>query len=207
MAEIEIKANGLKKQFGSHLVFDGIDVELQRGDSLCIWGPNGSGKSTLLKIMAGLLGPSAGSVEFRLGGASGTPSEFRNSIGFAAPDVVLYGELTLDENLDFIARCRGGRRDTGREIRLIERLFPGGLRDDPVGAFSSGMKRKAQFIAAVCHDPEILFLDEPSSHLDEAARSEVAAVVDEIKNDKILMLASNDPAERGWCAETLELYI
>ncbi len=207
MAENLIQVHGIKKRFGTHLIFKDINMELRPGDSRCIWGPNGSGKSTLLKIVAGLLRPTSGSVEYCVDGACGRPAVFRNSIGFVAPDVVLYGELTLRENLDFLSQCRGITRNVDYENELVERLFPEGLRDDLVGAFSSGMKRKAQFIAGLCHKPAVIFLDEPTSHLDEAGRAEVANIINTLKNDKILLIASNDPDERSWCGETLELHI
>jgi len=202
-----VRVENIGKRFGRNTVLDQVDFEVPSGSSCCLWGPNGAGKSTLLKIIAGLLRPTRGKVTCTGGGRSGGPDDFHGDMGMAAPDVVLYPELTPGENLDFLARSRGSRRDSEFEASLVSALFPDGLKDEPVSTFSSGMRGKLGLIAALAHRPGLLLLDEPTSYFDGEGKTAAAGIMDSLKTGIILIVATNDPAEREWCDTTYELRV
>ena len=139
-------------------------------------GPNGAGKSTLLRILATLLRPTAGEVEV-LGAALPRQAwAARGRIGYLGHQPLLYRELSVRENLEFNARLHGVERPEERVDGLLERA---GLRrraDELVRNLSAGMLQRAAICRVLLHDPELLLLDEPRSHLDLGA----AAVVDEL---------------------------
>jgi heme exporter protein A len=175
------------------------------GGSVCLWGPNGSGKSTLLKIMAGLIRASSGKITYFANGKSGKPALFKNSIGVSAPDVRLYEELSPFENLEFLSRSRGTGRDVKYETELLERFFLLESAKEPLETFSSGMRQKFHLIGALAHKPAALLLDEPTSFMDEEGRRHVGEIMSGLKSKSLLCVATNDPAERAWCEDTVEL--
>jgi len=203
MAEILLKSLG--RVFGERRVFADVDLTVEAGERLLIRGPNGSGKSTLVKIMAGLLEPTEGRVLYRTEGGEKPPEEVRSEIGYLAPDLVLYEELTPMENLDFFARLRG--LPTGRaNLELLDRV---GLKDraeDPVGTFSTGLKQRAKMAFALQNRPRFLFLDEPGSNLDDLGRDLVRRMVEDHRDpDAVVVIASNDPEEFRYGTRTYEL--
>jgi heme exporter protein A len=167
---------GLRRRFGRLAVLGGVSGAVAAGEALLVTGANGSGKSTLLRCLAGLLTPDGGSVEYREGdeggedGADGAPldvAERRRRIGFVAPDLAFYGELTAAENLLFFSRLRGlGRDGLAHGTELLGRL---GLPPDrPAAALSSGMRQRLRWAFALLHRPRLLLLDEPFQNLDDA---------------------------------------
>lgn len=200
-----IAAEKVGKRFGPYTILKDISFEVKKGDSLCLWGPNGSGKSTLLKIVAGLIRPTKGKIEYSADGHSGPPSAFKNRIGMVSPDVKLYEELTPDENLEFIASSRGIKRNKEYEKELLRLFFPEGVKNEPIGLFSSGMKQRINITAALAHGPDVLLLDEATSYLDTAGKAAAAELILSLKKNTALVVATNDPAEKLWCGETIDL--
>jgi len=166
MAPVHLRFTGLARRFGRLAVLRGVDGEVGAGQVLVVTGPNGSGKSTLLRCLAGLLAPDAGTIDHREEGDDEplAAAERRLRVGYVAPDLALYEELTAGENLDFFARLRRVERARGRE--LLARLdLPA---DRPAGALSSGMRQKLRWAWALLHRPRLLLLDEPFQNLDAA---------------------------------------
>jgi ABC-type multidrug transport system ATPase subunit len=201
----KIVVDAVGKRFGPHKIFDGMSFEIAGGGSVCLWGPNGSGKSTLLKIMAGLIRASAGKVTYFANGKSGKPALFKNFIGVSAPDVRLYEELSPLENLDFLQRSRGVVRDVKYESELLERFSLSECSKELLETFSSGMRQKFHLAAALAHRPAVLLLDEPTSFMDVEGRRQTGELIAGLKASSLLVVATNDPAERAWCEETIEL--
>lgn len=203
---IRITFSGLGKRFGSRSVLKGVTGELRPGCVVAVTGPNGSGKSTLLNLLAGLLRPSSGTIEYRRGDTRVPRHRWHTLLGVAGPDMAVYEELSALENLRFFARLRGLARTTGELERLLEDL---GLqaRDlrRPVGTFSSGMKQRVKLAQAVVHQPEVLLLDEPSSNLDETGHDTAAALVAGFRGRAALAVATNDPREMAWGDERIHL--
>lgn len=206
MSTVRVTFSGLVKRFGRRTVFAGLAGELAPGRVVAIVGPNGSGKSTLIRILAGLLRPSAGTVEYHQGAGRLPRPLWRTSLGVAAPDMAVYEELSALENLRFFARLRGLRR---RDDELAAALGELGIaaRDvrRPVGTFSSGMKQRVKLAQALLHRPAVLLLDEPSSNLDEPGHLTVGRLVASLRDRTAVAVATNDPREVAWGDEHIEL--
>jgi heme exporter protein A len=177
--EPAIRLRGLHRDFGERAALAGLEVELPVGQTLAVLGPNGSGKTTLLRVLAGLLRPSGG--EARVLGCS-LPGEswgLRGRVGYVGHSPSLYRDLSPRENLALAARLHGLERDAAAE-RIGALLGSVGMEeraDDRVAELSAGMAQRIAACMAVLHEPELLLLDEPDSHLDAAARGLVGALI------------------------------
>jgi heme exporter protein A len=201
VSSVSVALRGVAHRFGTRAVFAPVKAEVHAGQTLAITGPNGSGKSTLLRIVAGLLPPTQGSVTVTIDGVEQNEQERRRWLGYVAPDLMLYRELTGAENLEFFAKLRG--IPLPREA-LIERLTEVGLRGrgrDPVRAYSSGMRQRLKYAFALLARPPILLLDEPTANLDTDGRAMVERVLTAQRTRPgggLTILATNEPQELDW---------
>lgn len=166
----------LRRDYGERPVLRDLSLELEVGATLAVIGPNGAGKSTLLRILATLLRPSAGEAEVLGAALPGEAWRARGRIGYLGHSPLLYRELSVRENLDFNARLHGVAGAGERIERLLEASGLARRGDELVRNLSAGMLQRAAICRAVVHEPELLLLDEPRSHLDVGA----ARVVDEL---------------------------
>ncbi len=170
--EPAVAVAGLRRDFGERPALAGIDLTLGAGETLVVLGPNGAGKTTLLRILATLLRPSAG--EVRVLGAR-LPSEAwkaRGRIGLLGHQPLLYRDLSGRENLRFHAKLHGMRGE-GAGARIGALLAAVGMErraDQRVAELSAGMRQRLAICRCVLHEPELLLLDEPDSHLDAEGR-------------------------------------
>lgn len=163
-AETRLDFRDLRRRFGRLRVLTGVSGEVGPGEALLVSGANGSGKSTLLRILAGLLAAESGTVELREDGRTLGIAERRRAVGYVAPDLALYEELTTLENLQFFCRLRGLAPDRGRELLDLVGL----PHDRLTGALSSGMRQRLRWTWALLARPRLLLLDEPFQNLDQA---------------------------------------
>ena len=182
------------------MVFAPVETSLASGQVAVVNGPNGAGKSTLLRIIAGLLTPAAGTVDLVVHGATRDALQRRRHLGYVAPDLTLYRELTAAENLQFFARLHGRTLDRGD---LIERLTAVGLRGrgrDLVGSYSSGMRQRLKYAFALLADPPVLLLDEPTANLDTDGIAMVERVLETYRGcpGRIAVVATNEVREKDW---------
>lgn len=182
-------------RFGRQKLFAGIEFSLRGCGSLCVAGPNGSGKSTFMRILAGLLEPAAGRVSWSSGGKLLDRQQRHQSLGFVSPDLHLYGELTVLENLRFFARLRGVPADEKSLSVPLERFGLSAHAHQPYATLSSGQKQRLKYIWALLHAPTVLFLDEPTANLDVEGRTLVADVVEQQKRAGLLVVATNEEEE------------
>lgn len=189
---MEIRADRLAKEFAEKSIFREIGFELHSGQSLAISGPNGSGKTTLIKILCGLIRPSAGSIKYFENGVEIGQERVFNHIGLVGPYLELYEELTAGENIQFFARMRNLPDVRAKVDKLLTFFGLSGREDDAVKTYSSGMRQRLKYIVAMLHDPEVLFLDEPTANLDTQGIDRVYQVMDEQRRNRILLLATND---------------
>ncbi len=173
--------------YGRRALFSEVTAEVAPGRCLVVSGANGAGKSTLLKIIAGLLRPETGRVEFN------------GPRGYAAPDVQLYGELTGAENLAFFARLRGIAKSDSDEL-LKQVGLPAARGRDVVSAYSSGMRQRLKLAVSLLGNPPLLIWDEPTATLDGAGRAIADALLAESRESgRIVVAATNDAVEaRRW---------
>lgn len=196
MKKIDIVFTDLCKKFGSLQLYDGLCGEIAAGTCVAVLGRNGSGKSTFLKILAGMLVPTTGRVEYFADGGSLQKVEFRQNTGFLTPEVEFYENLTAKENLAFFTNVSGA---ICAEKALEERLSETALfafQDERVKNFSTGMRQRLKLALLLAINRPVWFLDEPSSNLDEEGCKLIGdAIMDARNAKKTILLATNDLAE------------
>jgi len=202
---ISLEVKDLTKSFGYRKVFEEINFSIKSGKSLVITGRNGSGKTTLLKILAGFLRPSKGEVVISLDGQIRKKEDKRKLLGFVAPDLFLYDELTALENLEFLVRIQGLGFNKAELNKKLEEMGLRGRGDDLVSSYSSGMKQRLKYVFALLNNPRILLLDEPGSNLDEPGIFLLDKIIEEQKKRGILVSATNDQRETKYGDEILNL--
>jgi ABC-2 type transport system ATP-binding protein len=168
-----VRAEGLRKAFGATLAVDGVSLDIRRGEIFGLLGPNGAGKSTTIGMLSGLLLPDAGRVAI----AGGDPSlpESRRQLGVAPQALAIYPELTAEENLRFFGELYGlgGARRRERVAWALELAGLSERRGERVANYSGGMQRRLNLACALVHDPEVLFLDEPTVGVDPQSRNAI----------------------------------
>lgn len=179
MSEAAVAVSGLRREFSERAALDGVDLSLAAGESLLVLGPNGAGKTTLLRILATLLRPSAGTVRVLGCALPGEAWKLRGRIGLLGHEPLLYRDLSGRENLRFQARLHG-LRGAPAEARIEALLAAVGMErraDERVADLSAGMRQRLAVCRCVLHEPELLLLDEPDSHLDAEGRELAAALI------------------------------
>jgi heme exporter protein A len=165
-----IELSGLWREYGDRAVLRDLTLELATGRTLFVLGPNGAGKTTLLRILATLLRPSAGQVSVLGCLLPRDAWRVRGRIGYLGHAPLLYRDLTCAENLRFHALLHGLPRDgTERISGVLEQVGMGRWGSELVRNLSAGMVQRLAVCRAVLHEPELLLLDEPRSHLDPEA--------------------------------------
>ncbi len=196
-----IRVEGLYKRFGKQVVLRNVSF-IHKNGIFGIEGSNGSGKSTLMKCMAGLAKPTKGSVEWFIGGKAVELEYFKRALGYAAPYINLYNELTCLENLRFLLELRSEADKKDAILNALEVTAMKSFSDQPFGSLSTGQQQRLRIAAALVHQPQVLFLDEPGSNLDEAGRKMIETVVTEFKTaGKLVVIASNNRGELQLCDE------
>lgn len=207
---MRLVAEKLCRSFGPRKVFGPLYLATSPGKVLGVAGANGSGKTTLVKTLVGLIRPSSGSVWLEDEARPGVKIAVREApgvLGWCAPDLALYGDLTPAENLEFFARVGGrpiAREDAERRIAEVG-LDPKRLRTIHTRFLSTGQKQRVKLAYSVLGSPAVLFLDEPGSNLDEAGHRAVEAIVLAQRACGSVVLATNDPVELALADERVTL--
>lgn len=204
---MQLVAENLTRSFGSRRIVGPLSFAVEPGRVLAVAGQNGSGKTTLVKVLAGLLRPSSGQVLLARDGVRTPPRDASWAIGWVAPDLSLYAELTAAENLRFFARLHGRPAGPGWAEERITGvgLDPDRISAHPLRALSTGQRQRVKLAFATLHEPAVLFLDEPSSNLDDAGHGVVAKVVAEQRTRGLCVVASNDPGDLALADERITL--
>lgn len=205
MTDFSLQVAALQKSFGRRLVFNGVTFNLNKPGVFGISGPNGSGKSTLIKILAGINSPSKGKVSHSYKDKEIISEKLHNHIGFVSPYLVLYDEFTAWENLKYFANIRNVPLDKEKAENLLEQFLLLNRKDDLVKAYSSGMKQRLKFIFALMHSPQFIFLDEPTSNLDDEGKQTVYGLIKSEGGKSIVVVASNEKYDLANCDEVLDL--
>lgn len=183
--------------YGSLLLFRRLSFALNRGESLAVTGANGAGKSTLLRILAGVLSPKAGRVTLAMDEAEVPAEEHPRRVGLVAPALGLYESLTARENLGVLARARRLSDPEQRIAAVLERVALADRAGDLVSTFSSGMRQRVKYAAALLAEPPLLLLDEPSATLDQAGRDMVSRIIDEQRDAGGLVVVATNRADEA----------
>jgi ABC-2 type transport system ATP-binding protein len=194
-----IDVRGLNKSFGDKHVVRDVSIRVDEGRITGFLGPNGSGKTTTLRLLCGLLTPDSGEgdvlgLDFRTRSAA-----IKRQTGYMTQRFSLYEDMTIEENLDFIARVYGLDDRRGRVTASLEQLGLADHREQLAGALSGGWKQRLALAAATLHDPKLLLLDEPTAGVDPKARREFWDEIHALAAKGLTVLVSThymDEAER-----------
>jgi ABC-2 type transport system ATP-binding protein len=196
-----IEASGLVKRYDETVALGGVDLDVPRGAVLALLGPNGAGKTTTVRILTTLTSPTEGSAHVAGFDVVAEPVEVRRRIGLAAQDATVDELLTGRENLVMIGelfqlprKAAGARAD-----ELLERFSLADAADRLTREYSGGMRRRLDLAATLINEPEILFLDEPTTGLDPRARNDLWGVLDRLVEGGVTVLLTTqylDEAER-----------
>jgi len=169
-----VEASGLCKTFGSVPALRSVDLKVKRGSAFALVGPNGAGKTTMIRLFSGILSPNAGSAYVLGKDASIEGAYVRSKCGFQT-DAGLYEKLSAKDNLEIWGQLYGLEGDilSNRIKELLEVFDLKEHSGELVGSFSKGMKQKLSIARALIHEPEVLFLDEPTAGLDPEASWEL----------------------------------
>ena len=183
-----IDAENLTKKFGTFTAVDNLTFHVEQGEIFGFLGPNGAGKTTTIRMLSCLISKTSG--EARISGYDISDEEdslkIRKIIGLLPENVSLYDDLTAYKNLDFYGKlyeCTDTRRKENIK-RFLKMLGLWDKKDVAVGTFSKGMKQKLAIARALIHDPEILFLDEPTANLDPESSKTVRDFILDLKKEK-----------------------
>jgi ABC-2 type transport system ATP-binding protein len=196
-----IVARGLTKVFGTLAAVDGVDLTVRKREVYGFLGPNGSGKSTTIRMLCGLLRPTRGDIDV-LGFKIPRDAEaLKHRIGYMTQRFSLYEDLTVGENLSFLAAVHELPRAAARARidELLERYWLTDRRDQLAGTMSGGQKQRLALAGTVLHKPDLLFLDEPTSAVDPQSRREFWDSLFELADAGTTLLVSThymDEAER-----------
>ena len=200
-AGVAIRARGLSRYFGALRAVDGIDLDVPRRQVYGFLGPNGSGKSTTIRMLCGLLTPSAGEIEVLGLRIPAQAEALRSRIGYMTQKFSLFDDLGVRENLEFMAAVHDlpGAQARRRIDTLVEQYRFQDRQKQLAGTLSGGQKQRLALAAAVIHQPELLFLDEPTSAVDPESRRDFWEKLFELADAGTTLLVSThymDEAER-----------
>jgi ABC-2 type transport system ATP-binding protein len=198
---IAIRTRGLSKSFGSVRAVDEVDLDIPRSRIYGFLGPNGSGKSTTIRMMCGLLVPTAGEIDVMGLDIPRQAEQLRRKVGYMTQRFSLYEDLTVRENLDFIGSVYtlAAQHKRQRLGEVSERYHLGHLFEQRAGTLSGGQKQRLALACATLHQPELLFLDEPTSAVDpENRRAFWESLFDLVEEDTTILVSTHymDEAER-----------
>jgi ABC-2 type transport system ATP-binding protein len=200
-AAAAIVARGLSKRFGALVAVDRVDLQVPRRAVYGFLGPNGSGKSTTIRMLCGLLSPSEGEIEVLGLRIPAEAEALRSRIGYMTQKFSLFEDLSVRENLEFLAEVQGvpRARVRARIEALLEQYHFGDRQKQLAGTMSGGQKQRLALAGAVIHEPELLFLDEPTSAVDPESRRDFWEKLFDLADAGATLLVSThymDEAER-----------
>ena len=198
-SDLVIDVRGLSKSFGGRPVVRDVDIQVRRGEICGFLGPNGSGKNTTIRMLCGLLTPDEGEGTCLGYDIRREAPRIKREVGYMTQRFSLYEDLSIRENLDFVARMYEvpGRQRVVAET--LEKLGLVGRQDQLAGALSGGWKQRLALAACILHNPRLLLLDEPTAGVDPKARREFWDQIHRLAADGLTVLVSThymDEAER-----------
>jgi ABC-2 type transport system ATP-binding protein len=194
-----IDVRGLVKSFGGRTVVDHVTMQVETGEIVGFLGPNGSGKTTTIRLMCGLLTPDAGEGEVLGYDIRSESLKIKREVGYMTQRFSLYEDLTIAENLDFVARLYELKPRKAHVDRTLDELGLTSRRDQLSGTLSGGWKQRLALAACIMHKPKLLLLDEPTAGVDPKARREFWDEIHRLAAGGLTVLVSThymDEAER-----------
>jgi ABC-2 type transport system ATP-binding protein len=195
-----VAIHGLSRSYGSVRAVDGLTLRVEPGELFALVGPDGAGKTTTIRILCGILKPGGGSVSLFGHDITRERGWVTSHVGYFSQRFTLYGDLTIDENIEFFARIHGvaGFRQRREELLAFTRLEP--FRARLADRLSGGMKQKLALACTLIHSPGLVLLDEPTTGVDPVSRREFWLILSDLLRQGITILMSTpylDEAERA----------
>jgi ABC-2 type transport system ATP-binding protein len=204
-----VSARGASKRYGPLLALDNLDLDIRRGEVLCLLGPNGSGKTTFIRLLAGFVSPSSGSIAVAGFDVQREPMAARSRIGYAPEPAPLYRHMRVGEFLRFMARLRRVPREAvdAAVQRVAEQLEIAHQLDAPIPTLSRGYRQRVCLAQALVHAPELLILDEPGNGLDPRQIIELRHLVRSLAGRHTVLMASHILAEVAKTADRVAVLL
>ena len=197
MGDMVIQVKGLRKSFKSNDVLESIDFEIQRGEIFALLGSNGAGKTTIVNILSTLLKPDGGHASICGYDVLQQPEKVRKSISLTGQFAAVDGVLTGRENLELIAKLRGVKNFGAVADTLLERFGLCEAANKRAAVYSGGMTRRLDIAMSLIGNPDVIFLDEPTTGLDPEARLEVWKTVKELSEGGTTILLTTQYLEEA----------
>lgn len=197
-----IELRSVSKSFGPHLAVSDVSLEVRKGEMFALVGADGAGKTTTIRMLCGILPPDKGDLLVCGYDVCKRASDVKSRIGYLSQRFSLYGDLTIDENIEFFAEIHGVTNYRARREELLEftRLAP--FRDRFAENLSGGMKQKLALACTLIHTPEVIFLDEPTAGVDPVSRRDFWKILSSLLKSGITIFMTTpylDEAERCNC--------
>jgi ABC-2 type transport system ATP-binding protein len=196
-----IETHDLTRRFGALTAVDHLNLSIAEGEIFGLVGPDGAGKTTTLRMLCGLMDPTEGTATVAGHDVTRDPQAVKDQIGYMAQRFGLYGDLTVQENMDFYADLFGitgaFRTELSGQLLRMTRMEP--FRGRQANRLSGGMKQKLALMCTLLHRPRILFLDEPTNGVDPVSRRDFWAILYQLLKDGITVFMTTsylDEAER-----------
>jgi ABC-2 type transport system ATP-binding protein len=206
-ADAAVVIDGVTKRFGDDTAVDRISLTVRKGTILGIIGPSGSGKTTTIRLLTGALAPTEGQVRVLGEDPRMFLRQTRERIGYMPQQFTLYPDLTARENVDFVASLFGilwrTRYRRTREVLQLVELWD--VRGRRAGRLSGGMQRRLELASALVHDPDLMFLDEPTAGIDPILRSKVWAELHRLREDGRTLLVTTQYVNEAEECDTVAL--
>lgn len=197
--ELAIDVKGMTKRFGTRTVVNSIDLQVRTGEIYGFLGPNGSGKTTFIRMLCGLLKADAGSGTCLGFDVIKDSEEIKKQVGYMTQRFSFYEDLSIRENLDFVARMYGVKNRKAAVSSSIQRLGLAGREQQLAGELSGGWKQRLALAACLIHEPKLLLLDEPTAGVDPKARRDFWEQIHQLAAEGLTFLITThymDEAER-----------
>jgi ABC-2 type transport system ATP-binding protein len=199
--EAIIETHDLTRRFGAITAVDRLNLSVAKGEIFGLVGPDGAGKTTTLRMLCGLVDPTEGTARVAGFDVARQSQSVKDQIGYMAQRFGLYGDLTVQENMDFYADLFGivGAERTRLTVDLLRMTRMDPFRGRQAGRLSGGMKQKLALMCTLLHRPQILFLDEPTNGVDPLSRRDFWAILYQLLKDGITIFMTTaylDEAER-----------
>ncbi|HVK60847.1 MAG TPA: ABC transporter ATP-binding protein, partial [Bdellovibrionales bacterium] len=188
-----IEVENLTKSYGPHRAIDGLSFKIKKGEVVGFLGPNGAGKTTTMKIITGFMAPTEGSVRVAGFDVFEDPIEVKKRIGYLPETPPVYGEMTVESYLRFVANLKGVEKSRVSELveRSMEKTDLTSVRRRLIQNLSKGYRQRVGISQALVSDPEVLILDEPTVGLDPRQVAEVRSLIKELAGHHTIILSTH----------------
>lgn len=188
-----IEVRDLSKSYGPHRAINRLSFSVKKGEVVGFLGPNGAGKTTTMKIITGFMAPSEGSVQVAGFDVFESPIEVKKRIGYLPETPPVYGDMSVESYLQFVARLKGVEKDRLSSLveRAIEKTDLGSVRHRLIQNLSKGYRQRVGISQALVSDPEVLILDEPTVGLDPRQVAEVRQLIKDLAGQHTIILSTH----------------